>query len=90
MKYTKSGALAVGAPNSLARFDSEARHASENTPNLLLLTEEGEALLERVASAMGCEWAGLKESNEVGTWLEKNFFQLHLFLSGFTFAFKKL
>lgn len=59
MNYTKSGAIAVGAPHSRARYKEEARHCRINL-NKLLETEEGVNILKWF---FGNEWESVKEIN---------------------------
>lgn len=48
MKYTKSGAMAVGAPWSQKRFENEAINAFANGTHLLEETQEGREMLRRI------------------------------------------
>lgn len=54
MNYTKSGIIASGAPFSRARFLGEVNLGLEN-PCLLLLTDEGNTLVDRFFLTLGCE-----------------------------------
>lgn len=94
MNHTASGAVAVGAPNSLARYITEAKRARDVDYNLLLLTDEGKKILNRFASSIGtCFETMLKlEKDDPGTiaeWINKHYAELFYFLCTFDLV-KKL
>lgn len=91
MNKTNSGALAVGAPNSQARFAEEANYAlsSHNQYYCLMLTEEGNTLLTRFAKSVGCDFQGIKASGCAAEWIDQQASHLFCFLAGFVFCFEK-
>lgn len=90
MNHSKSGALCVGAPNSAARFASEARHAKDNLEyGLLLLSDEGQQILERYAKTQGCDWRQIVAANNEAEFLAKHCKELFAFIAGILFAFDK-
>lgn len=89
MNHTLSGAIAVGAPKSAARYDEEAKHAVENSYNLLLLTEEGQDLLSRFARSVGSDWSKIPDDQKSG-WIKSEYKALHSFLVGVSFLFSKI
>ena len=89
MNYTNSGALAVGAPHSLARYNEECRNAIEHYPMLLTLTEEGVEILRAFAKATGSDYDQMAEYNKenqghIASWLNnrENAVALHCFMRG--------
>lgn len=82
MNYTKSGIIAVGAPNSLARMANEARLSQKETPSLLLLTEEGNDLADRFFKSIGCDPNGMDPETRAEV-LNRQDLHLHTFLCGF-------
>ena len=90
MNHSKSGALCVGAPNSAARFASEARHAKETLEyGLLLLSDEGQQILERYALTQGCDWKVIVSANGEADFLANQSKELFAFLAGILFEFDK-
>ena len=89
MNHTESGAIAAGSPNSAARFAAEAEHAMENQYQLLLLTEEGRALLWRFASSIGCDFNAM-DNLEAANWMQAESKTLFSFLCGVVFMFRKI
>jgi hypothetical protein len=84
---TESGALSVGAPNSAARFNSEARHALDASHyQVLLLTDEGKQLLARFAHSVGCDFFKM-DAKEASNWIESEGKALFSFLCGATFIY---
>lgn len=61
MNYTKSGIVAIGAPNSLARTLHEVTNALDKDLILLLLTEEGREAAQRFSMTEGCLWEEMSE-----------------------------
>ena len=91
MNHSKSGAVCIGAPKSAARFASEARHARESDQlSLLLLTDEGQAMLKRFANTQGADWQGIVNNGSEGDFLERKFLELCTFLAGVIFAFERI
>ncbi len=91
MNRTRSGAISVGAPMSLARFAEEASNAKENSHNLLLLTEEGLAILKRYANSVGCDFDMMlefekKNPRHVSDWLDKETNGIFSFLCAIIFC----
>lgn len=89
MKYTKSGALSVGAPHSLARINEECRHSIENGYHLLLLTEEGIDILRKFSKVVGCDFDLMCQYEEeesmpghVAEWIDKNSNEILIFMRG--------
>jgi len=87
MNRTPSGAIASGAPHSLARINEECNHAIENSLNLLLLTSEGRHVLEMFALATGCNYHKMTEHEQdepghVSTWINKESEKLMIFMRG--------
>ena len=61
MNHTKSGIIAHGSPNSIARHMAELRNALENDLCLLLLTDEGRGMAKRFSLCEGCAWSEMTE-----------------------------
>lgn len=94
MNHTESGAIATGAPHSLARHATEASHALEWQLVLLRNTPEGRDILERFANTQGCNFRQMVEHEKenptnVTEWIIKNERTLNSFLQGIQFAFSK-
>lgn len=89
MNHTASGAIAVGAPKSAARFASEAQHALDNQYQLLLLTAEGRELLKRFFKSVGYDFNAMDDEQASNAINEKQQCLLS-FLAGVTFEFSKL
>lgn len=83
MNYTKSGIVAVGAPNSRVRFLKEAELGLDN-PSLLLLTEEGKQLADRFLRSLGCEPSEMPEELKAEYLNTKG--ELFQFLAGVIFS----
>ena len=95
MKYTPSGALSVGSPNSLARFNEEATRAMEVDFNLLTLTDEGMSILDRAARFTGCNLPQMLEyektnTGHLATWINHHATTINAICAGIRFAFTKL
>lgn len=86
---TISGAISSGAPNSPARFASEAAHAIENAYQLLLLTDEGRELLRRFFRSVGSDFDSMPP-DVVSVEIVRESKALFSFLCGVTFMFSKL
>lgn len=89
MNRTQSGAIAVGAPFSLARINEECKHAIDNSYHLLMLTEEGRYVLQRFAKVVGCDWDRMLEfeaeeprPGHTAGWIEDNQDKLRIFMRG--------
>lgn len=89
MNRTPSGAIAVGAPHSLARINEECANAIENSYHLLMLTSEGRYVLERFAKTIGCDFIQMLRFEEdeprpghIAEWIEKNSNELRIFMRG--------
>ncbi len=86
---TESGALSVGAPNSAARFNSEADHALHASHyQVLLLTDEGKQMLARFARSVGCDFSKM-DAKEASNWIDQEYKALFSFLCGVTFIYSK-
>lgn len=91
MNHTESGAIAVGAPNSPARFKEEINHAmkSEAEGPLLMATMEGRSILHRFFQAAGCDSTIMMAEDRRAsaiTFLEKESVRLDCFLRGALFG----
>lgn len=90
MKHTNSGALAVGAPNSLARIVNEAVHASEKQAyHLLMLTDEGRLVLDAALRSCGCGPVADMEGGP-SDMIERYYLNISNFISGLSFAFHRI
>jgi len=85
---TASGALSIGAPNSAARYASEAVNAMDNQYQALLLTDEGRQLLTRFAKSVGCDFTCM-DNEQASNWIDQEHKALFSFLCGITFIEKK-
>lgn len=83
MNYTKSGIIAVGAPNSRVRFLKEAELGKE-TPSLLLLTDEGRQLADRFLRSLGYDPSLMSDERKAEYLNTKD--ELFQFLVGVIFA----
>jgi len=88
---TESGAQSIGAPNSAARFNEEARHAAsaDTQYQVLLLTEEGRALLTSFAASVGCDFQ-LMDNKAASNWIDSEAKTLFSFLRGVNLLYSKL
>jgi hypothetical protein len=85
---TESGALSVGAPNSVARFASEASNAMDNQYQSLLLTDEGRQLLSRFARSVGANLDHM-DNTQASNFIDSEYKALFSFLCGVTFISNK-
>jgi len=85
MNYTKSGIVAVGAPNSRARYTGEVAQGLAS-PALLLLTDEGNALADRFFLSVGCTPSKMSSETRAGVLMEHEHGKLFAFLTGASFA----
>jgi len=86
---TESGALSIGAPNSDARFISEATHAMESQYQCLLLTDEGRQLVSRFAKSVGCDFSRM-DNIQASNFIDSEYKALFSFLCGVTFLSSKV
>lgn len=79
---------------SLARFAEEARFVlrPDSQYMLLMLTDEGLAMLSRFARSVGADFAGMQEYEKehpgsIASWINKHYSELFCFLCAVEFCF---